>query len=300
MKYLTKKVIKGRRYFYLQYKNYTKNLGIFPSEDLKSQFKSFFRTIGEKEFVETEKEFHHEFKYCNLKKLEKLHFEYVLIKHELFLKEYSNFLTNFSILFTYNSNRAEGSKITKKEIQDFCYSKKRVVKTKTEIEIQDSFDALHFALFEMENWNLLNIRHIHERLLDRVDPLIAGQFKNENNVAPGNQPTVDFKNVAKEMKFLMEWLNKKFKEKPYPPLLALEFYARFERIHPFLDGNGRVGRILLNAILNKYDYPLIVFFSLNKVEHCTAIKQFLENRPVKLRKHFCHQMEKTYNALKLF
>ena len=50
MKYLTKKVIKGKSYYYLQYENYTKNIGHFLPDDLKMAFLDFFNDIASKKF----------------------------------------------------------------------------------------------------------------------------------------------------------------------------------------------------------------------------------------------------------
>ena len=99
------------------------------------------------------------------------------------------------------------------------------------------------------------------------------------------------------MSDLMDWFRNELKHDVYPPMLALRFYCRFEKIHPFLDGNGRVGRILFNAILDKFGYPPIVFFAENKSEHSNAIKSFLENRSMKMYKHFLNQFKKTYKVL---
>ncbi|MFA5944905.1 MAG: Fic family protein [Candidatus Thermoplasmatota archaeon] len=62
--------------------------------------------------------------------------------------------------------------------------------------------------------------------------------------------------VPKDMKALLEWLTKN-RRKAHPLVLAAYFHAGFELIHPFVDGNGRVGRLLLNFILRNHGYPLL-------------------------------------------
>ena len=297
MKYLTKKVIKGKSYYYLQYENYTKNIGRFLPDDLKKVFMDFFRDIAVKKFENFPAAVKKEFRYLDLQRLEKAREWYLVLKHELFEKDYHNFYRKIIVLFTYNSNKAEGSKTKKSDIEKIDPWITRKPRTKTEVEIIDSFIAFHHAFSDDMEWNLKNIKYVHKLLLEKLDPVIAGRWKDENNVAPGNDATTDFRDIPKAMSDLMNWFHGELSKDIYPPILALRFYCRFEKIHPFLDGNGRVGRILFNAILDKFGYPPIVFFAENKAEHSNGLKSFLENRPMKMYKHFLSQFKKTYKVL---
>jgi len=299
MKYVVKKVIKGNKYYYLQFENHSKSLGTALPDDIKKQLLEFFRAVGVKKSGNLPADVVKLFPFKNLQRLEEAHYWYLCVsKNELFEAKYKDMMLWFAILFTYNSNRAEGSKVTRPEIEKFASSTIKKPKTRTDREIFNSFRALEYAFSNNMRWNLKNIRKIHELLLEDLDdPLIVGKWKNENNTAPGNQTTTRYASVPAEMKQLMKWLLKQMKSKPYPPILALQLYLRFEKIHPFLDGNGRVGRILLNGILHKYNYMPTVFFNGNHKAHCEAIKQALEGRNKKLYKHFIEQTDKTYLAL---
>ena len=297
MKYIVKKVIKGNGQYYFQYKSYYKYIGAFLPADLKILLWKFFQEIKEKGWLKLPQTIKNEFKYGGLDTLEALHYSHIVLHHDLFKKEYNEFYNELIKLYTFHSNRAEGSKTTKKEIDLFASKKIKSPKTKTDTEIFNSFLAFNFALSHEMKWNMKSIKYIHGLLLDGLDPLIAGKWKNEDNVAPGQQCTTEYKKVPEAMKNLIIWLKSEFKKKTYPPKIALQFYVKFEHIHPFLDGNGRVGRILLNAILHKFNYPPIVFFSENHQQHCTAIQQALEGRWTKIYKHFLLQVKKTNNSL---
>ena len=65
----------------------------------------------------------------------------------------------------------------------------------------------------------------------------------------------DPKQVRLDMKNLLSWYTKN-KNKIHPVVSAVYFHVGFETIHPFIDGNGRVGRLLLNFILHKNNYPM--------------------------------------------
>ncbi|MBI5411954.1 Fic family protein [Candidatus Peregrinibacteria bacterium] len=297
MKYLVKKVIKGKAYYYLQYEEASEYLGSFLPQDLKERFLNFFKQIARSKAQGISRKRDELFPYGQARKIEKAHYQYLGLKHPLFEKEWHDFQTRFAILFTYNSNRAEGSKVTRPEIEKFALSNIRKPKTRTDREIFNSFQALGYALSEGMKWNVKSVKKIHALLLNELEPLIAGKWKTENNVALSHQKTADFKQVAKAMKNLIEWLKKGFRSKEYPPFLALVFYTRFEAIHPFLDGNGRVGRILLNALLHKFNYCPVIFFTRNHQEHCAAIQQAREGRNAKLHKHFSEQLEKTLKEM---
>lgn len=301
MQFVTKKVIKGSPYYYMQYGSYISYIGPIIPNNIKALLLDFFINIGKEEVKKLDKNIIKEFAPKNLTNIEVMRHIFILIsRSELFSYEYQRYLTELTIHFTYNSNRSEGSKVTKNEVEKISLSTVRKPKSRSEREIFNSFAALKFTFSDNFNWNALNVRRVHHLLLnDLDDPLIVGRWKNENNVAPGNQPTSSPENVNSEMMNLLEWFNKQKRKKMYPPLLAIEFYIKFESIHPFIDGNGRTGRILFDAILFHSDYMPIVFFTENHASHCKAIAKAIEGKYGNFRKHFLEQAEKTIKLIKL-
>ncbi len=297
MKYIDRKVIKGKAQYYLQYQGYSKYIGSFLPVSLKDELLDFFIELSEEENDNLPKNIKNEFKYGGLDKLEKLHYFHIALNHDLLKKEHDIFYNEFIKLYTYHSNRSEGSRTTKKDIDKFVSKNIRVPKTKTDQEIFNSFLAFDFALSDEMKWNMKSIKHIHSLLLDGIDPMIAGKWKTEDNVAPNSQPTSSYKNVQNDIKNLIKWLKNESRKKTYPPKIAIQFYVKFEHIHPFLDGNGRVGRILLNAILHKFNYPPIIFFSTNHQQHCTAMTSAINGRCGGINKHFLQQVKKTNDSL---
>ena len=77
--------------------------------------------------------------------------------------------------------------------------------------------------------------------------------------------------VPKDMKALLEWHTKN-KRKAHPVVLAAYFHTAFELVHPFVDGNGRVGRLLMNFILRKHGYPMINIPSRRRREYYAALR----------------------------
>ena len=70
---------------------------------------------------------------------------------------------------------------------------------------------------------------------------------------------------------LVEWY-KENKDKFNPVKLAAEFHFRFVYIHPFIDGNGRSARLLMNLILMRNGYPITVIRNEDRDEYMKALK----------------------------
>jgi len=81
-------------------------------------------------------------------------------------------------------------------------------------------------------------------------------YKKEDIVV-NNKKTSPPKIVREEMTKLIKWWNESIKNKNNQFLLAIKFHQKFELIHPFSDGNGRVGRLILIWMLIKSSYGII-------------------------------------------
>ncbi len=97
-----------------------------------------------------------------------------------------------------------------------------------------------------------------------------------------NKPTAPAGKVRAEMGKLLIWWQDNKKSRRHPLALAADFHQRFERIHPFEDGNGRAGRLLFNYILMEFGYPPILFLHKNRQAYFNALNQADEGRKNKL------------------
>jgi Fic family protein len=109
-----------------------------------------------------------------------------------------------------------------------------------------------------------------------------------------NLKTTPPEKVEEEINKLIEWYNSN-KNKIYPLQLAAEFHARFERIHPFEDGNGRTGRILLNAILLEQGYLPIIIRKTTRIAYFAALKAFDNGYKPKLERFIIEKLKHTFN-----
>ena len=82
------------------------------------------------------------------------------------------------------------------------------------------------------------------------------------------------------MGILLKWCNN-IKKEMHPLAIATIFHHKFEKIHPFGDGNGRVGRILLNNILIKHNLPPININLKNRQGYYESLQEYEKNHNLK-------------------
>jgi Fic family protein len=116
-------------------------------------------------------------------------------------------------------------------------------------------------------------------------------WKKINNIV-WNDTTTDRTLVPDRMEALIQWY-KTNKWTLFPLQLAIEFYYRFEKIHPFLDGNGRVGRLLMNKILLSYQFIPLTIFADNQTAHRLAFEKSSSDYVVPIYEFMLEQYIKT-------
>jgi Fic family protein len=204
--------------------------------------------------------------------------------------------TDFSIKFIFNSNNIEGSKIPEEAVKKIIESGKLTYKNQNEArEALNSIDA--FKYLKDFNFNLASIKRLYYILTDKLvmengNPYPKG-FKT-GNVIVGNSETTSPENVEKELVKLIKWY-KENKKKIHPLVSAFKFHLEYERIHPFRDGNGRTGRLILNKILMQNGYPPMIVYKENKVSYFNAIEQARDGKYKKYYQFMLEQMNKSYD-----
>ncbi len=195
--------------------------------------------------------------------------------------------TEFSTIFTYNTNAIEGSKLDVKEVRDLLEKDKWPDKSKEDIAEAFGVDeAISFIRKNKEHITVDLIRKIH-KIVFRNSKQFAGKFRKrgEEVAVVDNKGNVVHQGASQArighlMNELVEWYNKN--KSKYPALLlGGVVHNQFENIHPFADGNGRVGRILLNNILIKHNLPPISIDFKNRVEYYASLKEYQEHHDLK-------------------
>jgi Fic family protein len=134
--------------------------------------------------------------------------------------------------------------------------------------------------------------NIHSILVkDTEVPL--GFKKLPNYLVMRNLKTTPPEKVEEEINNLTSWYEAN-KGKIHPLKLAAEFHARFESIHPFEDGNGRTGRILLNAILLEHNYPPLIIRKTARIAYFSSLEAFDKGHKDKLERFLLDKIKDTF------
>ena len=185
-------------------------------------------------------------------------------------------LRSFAIRFIFESNSIEGSKLTEDEVMKIItkkYLKNSLPKNEVQ-EVYNSIDAIEF----IQNGNFkLTQKHIKELYLILTKDLgYEKSFKTQHN-SVNNKNTVEPKKVKESLKELISWYSGA-KKQGNPFMNAIIFHNRFEHIPPFLDGNGRTGRMILVWMLMQKGYDVILFKKKNIRRYFNALDNGDESR----------------------
>ncbi|HML02828.1 MAG TPA: Fic family protein [Candidatus Bathyarchaeia archaeon] len=164
-------------------------------------------------------------------------------------------LHEIAIAFTYNTNAIEGSTITLEEARLILEDKVAPSKPIRDIRETESHAAVFLQMLRT-NENLSNklLLKWHGDIFRETKPDIAGQYRTfPVRVGPYIAP--DWQKVKKLMSQLVAFMNE---SNLNPVEVAARAHYMFEKTHPFGDGNGRVGRLLMNYALWRKGYPMLI------------------------------------------
>jgi Fic family protein len=206
-------------------------------------------------------------------------------------------LVEFAKDFIFNSNNIEGSRIPAEEVKKIIETGDSRYQNANEVkEVFNSIDAMGYIRSGFK-FNIPSIKRLYYVLtkdlrMQNGMPYRRG-FKTERNVV-NNMETVPPEIVVPRLSELLEYY-KVNKKKEHPLKIALYFHLKYEEIHPFLDGNGRTGRMIMNKILMSNGYFPIIIYSDNSTAYYNAITKGRTRTNKRAYFHFMlEQARKTY------
>ncbi len=190
-----------------------------------------------------------------------------------------NLQEDLILRWTYHSNAIEGNTLT-------------LLETKVVLEgitvggkaLREHFEAINHrnAIYYVEDiikkeepFSEWQIRNIHQLILKNIDDDNAGRYRQQNVLISGATSTPpDYTLLNDKMAHFVDWYNLESNQL-HPIERAAKVHANFVGIHPFIDGNGRTSRLLMNLELMKAGYPPCVITVENRLAYYEALDQWM-------------------------
>lgn len=185
----------------------------------------------------------------------------------------------FRVELTYNSNAIEGNNLNRRETA-LVIEKGITVKGKTlteHLEATNHAEAIDYIkglATETKRTKLtkLDVLNIHKLILQKIDQQNAGKYRATNVALAGSDVVLpESVKVPELMEEFFAWL--KAKNSDHPVLIAADAHYKLVRIHPFVDGNGRAARLLMNLLLMRVGYPITVIGNDRREEYIDALEK---------------------------
>lgn len=176
--------------------------------------------------------------------------------------------------WTYHSNAIEGNTLTLREtkvvLEGITIGGKSLNEHLEAINHSHAIDFVQGLVNSGIDLGEREIKEIHQLVLSGINNNEAGRYRRENVVIAGASTTPpSFLHLNDEMEGLLTW--HRGANDMHPVERAAEFHTRFVEIHPFVDGNGRTGRLLLNFELMKAGYPPAVIRKEDRIAYYDAL-----------------------------
>ncbi len=190
-------------------------------------------------------------------------------------KEKERFLSTFIT----NSNAIEGSTLTNKDTFNYLFNDITPKGYKKK--------ELFMASNMLKAWNYIEKNYkrfpthedlfkLHEFVNLNIEEETLGKYKKVQNYVD-NEYTTSFLFVEERMRDLLKWIKKAFKKIDNFEV-AFQSHVQFETIHPFVDGNGRVGRLLINWLLMNKGLMPIAIHNKKRSDYISALKNAIKGK----------------------
>ena len=208
-----------------------------------------------------------------------------ILKAEKKAKLHGGIYHRIQVDLTYNSNHIEGSRLTHDQTR-YIYETNTIgivdeaVRVDDIIETTNHFRCIDFII-DKANASLSEtvIKQLHYLLKSgtsdsRKDWFAVGEYKKLPNEVGGMDTTMP-EDVSKELKSLLTWYNA-LENVTFEDII--EFHVRFEKIHPFQDGNGRVGRLIMFKECLKNNIVPFIIDENHKFFYYRGLKEWTRER----------------------
>lgn len=308
MVFISKKKINNKKRYYLEhsfrYPNkklkkislYLKNFDLSQKQQVIKKYTPLLKEKEEKlliDFFLKKYTTNHIFSKETIKNIETKRLEYKRLIKKVTNPQWSDILDRFAVNFTYESNALEGNSLTLKDVTLILHENitlkgknlREIYETKN---TRDALDCIFKNKFKITKEDIIKLHS----LLVKNTGVTTGFKKLPNFLLMRGTKTTPPEKVEEEITKLIQWCKK---EQELPPLKKVaHFHGRFEKIHPFEDGNGRTGRMLSNIMLITQGYPPLIVRKTQRQSYFNALEAFDKKHPDKLERFFIEKHKETF------
>lgn len=187
----------------------------------------------------------------------------------------------YRIGLTWSSNALEGNTLTESEtkvlLEDgLTIGGKPLQYTYEAIGHSKAYDFM-FSLLENRTITETDVLMMHQLFYESIDRTYAGRYRDMDVFISGSQyPVTSPQRIQDEMKQLLSWINTD-RGNLHPVVFAAQLHQRFVFIHPFIDGNGRIARLLMNTALIQDGYLLAIIPPILRHEYIELLEKAHQN-----------------------
>lgn len=184
----------------------------------------------------------------------------------------------FDVDFTYNSNAIEGSTLTFSETKIILNEGLTIggKKMSEHLEAINHKEAIDFIeeLSGKESLTEKDVKDIHYLILKGIDSKYAGIYRDKPVGVQKSDGTIHhFSEPLKIAEEMAEFITIINQQNDHPVIKAADVHYKFVTIHPFIDGNGRTARLLMNLILLGAGFPPAIIKMSNRADYILAIEK---------------------------
>lgn len=228
-----------------------------------------------------------------IRKLEEQKLDYKELVKKISRKQLQDVIDRFAVNFTYESNAIEGNSLTLKDVA-IVLQEKKTLEGKDLREIYETLntrEALKLIFGNRLKVSEKDIIRLH-KILVKDTGVGTGYKKLPNFLLGRTAKTTPPENVKEQMDALISGYHE---HKDLHPLQrAAIFHGKFEKIHPFEDGNGRVGRLMINVMLMSHGYPPLIIRKTHRLSYLNCLEAFDRGYEDKLCRFLIKKYKNTY------
>ena len=230
----------------------------------------------------------------NFERIQAKKLKYEQNKYKISPVTLSSYEKDFELTFIHNSTAIEGNTLTLMEtkvvLEDgVAIGGKELREIYEVINHKKAYRYVKKCIAEKKSLNENIVKDLHAILTENI--IVGGIYRNEEvrisgagfTPPAGNEMYMQIKNFYEDLKI---------KEKELNPIeLAVWTHAEFVRIHPFVDGNGRTGRLIMNYQLLKSGYLPVSIAKENRLDYYNALEQYAAGGNLTVFSDFIAELE---------